>query len=313
MPENDVQHSLLELTEPRTAPPDPAALVRVRVRQVRNRRRGVATVLVAATATAGVLIANPVTGLLDAGPSDPGVSGNPTVSPTLTVATKATMAQAPTVTPTYNDPAKNAKLPPPWQDEVYTKFPERNLYGPVANYLARGSLGGHDWFALTYTAYKLSEGCIVVEATDRAQAQDLGAQACFDDWPAGRRADWVVSPALTGRKPNYEKLDSTFVAGAVSAEARSVLIRTKNGKEYRTDAVGTPTSDKLRFFVYVVPQRDATIASVTPLEADGTKAGPPTGLPREGGQCYDGPREGHPDGGGTACTHLTHNTPTPAR
>lgn len=293
---DELRSSLLELTEPRQAPPDPAALVRHRVSRVRRRRHGAISIVAAATATAAVLAAGQITGLLRSGTDQPAVSGSPAT---------ATPAATPSPTPTYNDPASNAKLPPPWKDREYTKFPERNLYGPQGIYLAQGELGGHDWHAVTYTDNKLSEGCIAAEADDRDTATELGLTACFDRWPAGRRADWATSQAYVGRKPNLTPLDATFVAGAVSAEARSVLIKTANGREYRVDAVGTPTSDKLRFFFTVIPQRGAKVTAVRPLTAGGSLAGPPLGLPANGGSCYDGPREGFPNGGGSMCIMVT--------
>lgn len=287
MPEHEDLHTaLLDLTEPPSIPPDPATLVRRRVVRAR-RRRGTGTVLVAAAATGAVVAAGSLAGVLSAGPDTGGVAGQPSATPT-TTPTGMAHAEKDWIaggTPTVNDPRRNAKLPPPWKDEPITTFPERNLYAPLGTYLAKGSVEGHGWYAVAHTSYMQSEGCITFDATDHDADTDIGGYVCYDDWPAGRRADWTVTPVTAGRKPSFVTLGSTFVSGAVSAEARSVLIRTTSGHEYRTDAVGTPASDKLRLFVSVVPERNAKVRSVTPLRADGSPAGPPTGLPAHRPRC----------------------------
>ena len=279
---DDLRTALLDLAQPPSVPPDPAGLVRRRIVRAR-RRRTTGTVLVAAAATGAVVAAGSLIGVPSAGPDTGGVAGRPSATPTQRVTAEESRPAPPT--PTVNDPRQNTKLPPPWKDEPVTAVPERNLYAPLGTYLAEGSVEGHGWYAVSHTAYKQSEGCITFEARNRAADNGIDGYSCFDDWPAGRRADWTVAPVLAGRKPSYETLGSTFVSGAVSAQARSVLIETKSGREYRTDAIGTPASDKLRFFVAVVPERNAGVRSVTPLRADGSVAGPPIGLPAHRNRC----------------------------
>lgn len=287
---DDLRTVLLDLTEPRPEPPDPAALVLRRVQRHRHRRRG-ATIAVAAVVTGAVLAGVPALDRLGRD-TEPGVAGPP-VS-TTTVAPPPTAAPQPSVTPTSNVPAQNRRLPAPWKDKTFTKFPERNLYAPQGIYLAEGELAGHRWHAVTHTGNTLSEGCIDVTSDDPA-APELGFSGCFDDWPAGRVIDYSVNQAFTGHKPDLKAI-ATFVGGAVSEQARSVRIRTADGQVRTTPAIGTPTSDQLRFFLVLLPGSTARVTEVTPLDAAGRLAGPPTGLPAEGGQCYKGPREGHPDG-----------------
>lgn len=309
MHDEDLRSALLELTEPRPEPADPAAGVSVRIRRLRQRRRGTAAVLAAAVVTAATIVTGQGLDALRSG-GDPGVSGPGVSSPTVAPSARPSAAPKPAVTPTMNDPRKNAKLPPPWKDKEFTKFPERNLYAPQAIYLAQGTHAGGSWAALTYTSNMLSEACIAVEST---LGEGFSAGGCFDDWPVGRRADWSVEPVLSGRKPNFTMTNTTLVAGVVSADARSVVIKTKDGKDYRTPAVGTPTSDKLRFFFLVIPRRDAKVVSVEPLDESGALADPPVGLPPTGGVCYEGPREGHPTGAHVCISAGRPETTSPTR
>lgn len=296
---DDLKTRLTELTDARPEPADPAATVRLGIQRRRHRRRSTGAVLVTAAATAGVLVAGPALGTFRAGGTEPPVGGNTTG--TTDTGTTAPVTTATTATSTAGRAATSESgprvLPPPWSDKVFTKMPDANAYGPKAYYIAEGRIPAEQWSVLVYSDYGLSAGCLV---TDEGPANSFGRPlSCFDEWPKGRRIDYQVVQGHS-REKSAVKADATMVLGAVSVAARRVEIRTKAGRTYYADAVGTPVSDKLRFFAAVLPVKDVRIASIKPLDAAGRLAAPPTGLPEKGGRCVVQPN---------SCVHLSSSTP----
>ncbi|MBM7789195.1 hypothetical protein [Tenggerimyces flavus] len=240
-----LKDGLLSMAELPTAPADPLPAIQGRIVRRRRVRFVGTTVVLAACATLAFAIV-------------PALNGTSTIEPAGPVT-----ANAPVV------PDDQAE---PFSDRKYTKLPEANAYRP-GYYVASGKEADKDWNALsTLTAER---GCLVIEP------QTLNDSfVCFDDWtdPA-KRADWFTTGLRLGAKPDFEPLDKTLVLGAVSIEARSVRIETANGQLYTADAVATPNSDQLRFFAFVVPQRDAKVTAVTPLDENGEVADPPVDMP----------------------------------
>jgi hypothetical protein len=269
----DLATKFAVLTEARPEPPDPAAQVWRRIKQRQRRRRGTAAILLTTAAVAVAATAGPALGALRDRGSEPGVSGF--TAPTTT----ATPTPSPTAVPTPSTAAPTSGdhkeiLPQPWSDKAFTKLPEANAYRPKAYYVAKGQLSTESWAALAF-----SGACMVVE---EGAANSFGRPyVCFTDWPAGQRANFTVVQGHAKEK-NAAKIDVTLVMGAVSVDARKVRI-IAGGKTYMTDAVGTPTSDKLRFFALMIPYRDVVVSSVTPLDTAGRPApapvSPPTSTP----------------------------------
>jgi hypothetical protein len=249
---DDLQSKFAVLTDARPEPSDPAAPIRLRIKRRQRRRRGTAAVLVTAAAVTVTLAAGPVLGAFQ---GDPGGGG---------------FAAPPTPTPTPGAAQQIHKLPPPWSDKKFTKMPDANAYRPAAYYVAQGKIPTESWAILS-----TDESCLVA---DEGSAQSFGVPfACFIHWPAGRKADFFVTQGHTKEKSTV-KIDHTLVLGAVSTEARKVRI-VAGGKTYLTDAVGTPTTDRLRFFALEIPQRDLKVTSVTPLDAASHPAPAPSNPP----------------------------------
>ncbi|MEI8406287.1 MULTISPECIES: hypothetical protein [unclassified Kribbella] len=248
---DDLSTKLAVLTDDRPEPADPAAPIRLRIKRRQRRRRGAAVVVATAAATAAVLAAGPVLNNIRSAGNEPGVAGfNPSI-PMLTA--------APTV------------LPPPWSDEVFTKLPVANSYKPKAYYVAKGTIPTESWAMLAFSEY----GCMV---SYEVPANSFGRPwVCFNEWKPGQRVDHRVIQGHLKEK-DAPKIDQTLVFGAVSADARKVAIKA-GGKSYTADAVGTPATDRLRFFALVIPRRDLQVTEVTPLDADNKLADAPTGVP----------------------------------
>ena len=156
-------------------------------------------------------------------------------------------------------------------------MPDANAYRPAAYYVAQGKIPTESWAILS-----TNESCLVA---DEGKAQSFGVPfVCFIDWQAGRRSDFFVTQGNTKEKSTV-KIDHSLVLGAVSIEARKVRI-VAGGKTYLTDAVGTPTTDRLRFFALEIPRRDLKVTSVTPLDAAGHPAPAPSNPPTAT-QCPD--------------------------
>ena len=238
---DDLSAKLAVLTEDRPEPSDPAAPVRLRIKHRRRRRRGTAVVATAAAVTAAALTAGPLVNSIRSVES--GVAGSET----------------PTV------------MPAPWSDELFTKMPDANAYRPHAYYIARLKIPTESFAVLAFSR----QGCI---ATDEGPANSFGRiYTCFEEWKPGQRSAFYAAPAYDKEKSDH-KLDFTLVVGAVSADARAVKVSAA-GKTYTADAVGTPATDQLRFFAVLVPQKDAAVTAVTPLDSSGWAAAPPANPP----------------------------------
>jgi hypothetical protein len=255
----DDLHDLADLP---STPVDPTPEIHRRVRRVRRRRTAGVALLAASAVVAVALGAGPTLGAIRDNGTEPGYAGS-------TQATNAFPTPDPSSFP----------LPEPWSDRKFTKEPERNIYGPPAYYINQGEVQGRNWAALAFEHDGLGPWCMAVEPQEV-----FDPFVCFNDWPAGRRADWATSNAHAGPKPNLDLIPATLVMGAVSADARTVDIKVA-GKTYHADAVGTPVSDRLRFFAVVVPVVDARPGAVIPRDANGDVADPPVGLPESPGPC----------------------------
>jgi len=257
---DDLHTKFAVLTDARPEPSDPAAPIRLRIKRRQRRRRGTAAVLVTAAAVAVSLAAGPALGALRSGPADSaGFAGPPTVSPT-----------APPSTPSAR--AQSKVLPPPWSDKKFTKMPDANAYRPAAYYVAQGQIPTESWAILS-----VDDACLVA---DEGKAVSFGRPYdCFYDWPAGRTVNYTVTQAYAKEKDS-PKVDHSLVLGVVSIEARQVRI-VAAGNTYLTDAVGTPTTDHLRFFAIEIPKRDLKVTSITPLDAAGRPAPAPSNPPAE--------------------------------
>jgi hypothetical protein len=255
---DDLQTKFAVLTDARPEPSDPAAPIRLRIKRRQLRRRGTAAVLVTAAAVAVTMAAGPAIGALRAGPtSDPGFAAPPTITPT------------PATTPSTPATNQSKVLPPPWSDKEFTKMPDANAYRP-AYYVAEGRIPTEKWAIIS-----TQESCLVA---DEGKAVSFGRPyVCFTDWADGRKVDYAVEQAYAKEK-NAAKIDHTLVLGAVSIESRKVRI-VAGGKTYLTDAVGTPTTNRLRFFTLEIPKRDLKITSITGLDAAGRPAPAPSNPP----------------------------------
>jgi hypothetical protein len=251
---DDLQAKFAVLTEARPEPSDPAAPVRLRIKRRQRRRRGTAVVLVTAAAVTATLAVGPALGALRSGPADSGgFAGPPTAQPSTAWSQEETKV-----------------LPPPWSDKKFTKMPDANAYRPAAYYVAQGKIPTESWAILS-----VDDACVVA---DEGSAVSFGRPYdCFYDWPAGRTVNYSVTQAYAKEK-NSSKVDHSLILGVVSIEARRVRI-VAGGKTYLTDAVGTPTTDHLRFFAIEIPKRDLKVASITPLDAAGRPAPAPRNPP----------------------------------
>jgi hypothetical protein len=266
---DDLNTKLAVLTEDRPEPTDPAAPIRLRI-QRRRRRRGTMIVVGAAGVTAAAVALGPLVGSLHSAGSEPGVAGF--APPVVTVPTVAPSPGSPVPPPVvYRLPTTEGGstkvMPPPWSAEIFTKLPDANAYRPEAYYIAKGSLPTEEYGVLAFSR----QGCIV---TDEGPATSFGRiYVCFDDWKPGQRSAFYVAPARAKEKSD-KLLDFTLVVGATSADARKVRIKA-GGTTYVADAIGTPATDKLRFFSYLIPRKDAKVSSVTPVNAAGRLAAAP--------------------------------------
>ncbi|QNE22495.1 hypothetical protein F1D05_37085 [Kribbella qitaiheensis] len=251
------------LTDSRPEPPDPAAPIRLRIKRRQLRRRGAAAVLVTAAAVALTVAAGPAIGALRAGPSgDPEFAAPPTSAPASTPAPRSPKVSTPVST-------QGKVLPPPWSDKEFTRMPDANAYRP-AYYVADGRIPTEKWAIIS-----TQDSCLV---SDEGKANSFGRPFdCFDEWTAGQTVSYTVNQAYAKEK-NAPKVDHSLVLGAVSIESRTVRI-VAGGKTYVTDAVGTPTTNRLRFFAIEIPKRDLTITSITPLDAANRPAPAPANPP----------------------------------
>ncbi len=276
---DDLSAKLAVLTEARPEPADPAAPIRLRIKRRRRRSRTTAVVVATAAATAAVLATGPVLGSFREAGNEPGVAGfAPSIPVQSLQTTRTPTGTAPTgAAPTGTVPSAavtgdhKTVMPPPWSAEVFTKMPDANGYLPKAYYVAKGTIPSESWAILAFSQY----GCMV---SDEGPANSFGRPyVCFNDWKPGRRASHHVVQGHQKEK-NGAKIDQTLVIGATSADARKVVI-TAGGRTYSADAVGTPATDKLRFFALVIPRKDLRVTAVTPLDAGGKLADAPTGVP----------------------------------
>lgn len=286
MTDDDLSTKLAALTDVRPEPADPAAPVRLRIKHKQRRRRGASVVLTVTAATAAVLAVGPVLNAVQAARSEPGVAGSPTATPSL-VLRKTPSATPPGERPSTSVPRgfpsagpstgtppgdHKTVMPAPWSAEAVTKLPDANAYRPYkAYYIAKGTISTEKWAIVSYSA----KGCLLSE---EGAANSFGGQyKCFNDWRPGQRSAFALAQGYTKEKDG-QKIASTLVMGAVSADARTVRISVA-GKRYTADAVATPSSNRLRFFAVVIPKKDLTVTSVTPLDAAGNLADAPTGVP----------------------------------
>ncbi|GAB3403119.1 hypothetical protein [Flindersiella endophytica] len=274
--QNRLRNDLQDLADLPTAPVDPTPEIHRRVRGVRRRRTAGVAVLAASAVAAVALVAGPTLGAIRSTGSEPGYAGSPRATNT----TRGTPSSGPTAIPTT--PPPSFRLPEPWSDRKFTKEPERNIYRPIGYYVDEGRVQGRDWGVLAFSDDGTSPGCLAVEPQEA-----FDPYFCYNYWPAGRRANWSTANAHAGPKPNPDLLPATLVMGAVSVEARTVDIKVA-GKLYHADAVGTPASNRLRFFAIVVPVVDASPGEVTPRMANGDVAPPPVGLPANTDPCAGG-------------------------
>jgi hypothetical protein len=268
---DDLSTKLAVLTEARPEPADPAAPIRLRIKSRRRRRRGYAVVVATAAATAAVLAAGPVLGSIRSSGNEPGVAG---FGPSIPVQTTPTTPPAvEPATPPSASPTGDHKtvMPAPWSDDVFNKRPDANAYPPRAYYIAKGTIPTETWAVIAFSNW----GCMV---TDEGPATSFGRPyVCFNEWKPGQRVNHHVVQGYTKEK-GAAKIDQTLVIGAVSADARKVVIKA-GGTTYTADAVGTPATDRLRFFALVIPRKDIRINEATPLDAAGKLADAPTGIP----------------------------------
>ncbi len=260
---DDLTAKLAVLTDDRPEPADPAAPIRLRITRRRRRRRTTAVVVATAAATAAVLAIGPALGSFRSASNEPGVAG---FAPSIPVQTLPT---APPSTAGTGD--HKTVMPPPWSAEVFTKMPDANAYLPKAYYIAKGTIPTENWAMLAFSRY----GCMV---SDEGPANSFGRPyVCFNEWRPGQRARHHVVQGHQKEK-DAAKADQTLVFGAVSPDARKVVIAA-GGKTYTADAVGTPATARLRFFALVIPRKDLRVTAVTPLDATGQLADAPTGVP----------------------------------
>ncbi|WP_112236630.1 hypothetical protein [Kribbella monticola] len=285
---DNLQTKFEVLTDARPEPPDPAAPIRLRIKSRQRRRRGTAVVLVTAAAVGITLGIGPALHALQPDAAGGiGVAGVPTPSPTAPSSSDPSSfpssgpssfpssgpssfpSSGPSSVPTQ--PAHNKVLPPPWSDKEFTKVPDSNAYRP-AYFVAQGQIPTENWAMIS-----TQDSCLV---SIEGKANSFGGlYDCFTDWTNGRNVSYRITPAYQKEKNSY-RINYTMVIGATSIEARTVRIKA-GGKTYVTDAVGTPTSDRIRFFSVVIPQRDLKITSITPLDAAGRPAPAPSNPPTE--------------------------------
>lgn len=162
----------------------------------------------------------------------------------------------------YRETPPDFTLPEPWSDREFTEQPLANAFRPVGYYVAEGELDGRPWGVISDRG--VGTPCLTVEPQGV-----FDAAVCFEEPAEGAMTDWHTQTAVRGSKPDLTELDSTLVVGVAPIGARSVEIETADGQTYPADAVGTPSSESVRFFATVVPQRDAEIVEVRSLDADG--------------------------------------------
>lgn len=276
---DDLSTKFAALTEGRPEPADPAAPIRLRIARRQRRRRSAAVVVATATATAAVLATGPMLGSIASSGAEPGVAGFAAPTPTPTTPTPTTPTPT-TPTPTTPTPPlvdHTTVMPAPWSTERFTKMPDAAAYQPNAYYIAKGTVSTGAWAVLAFSAH----GCMI---TDEGPANSFGRQyVCFDEWRPGQRSSFKTVQGHAKEK-NASKIDATLVMGAVSADARTVQVKS-GGKTYQADAVGTPASDRLRFFALVIPHKDVKVTSAIPLDAAGRPTGTPTGVPMDDRRC----------------------------
>lgn len=164
----------------------------------------------------------------------------------------------------YRELPPDFTLPEPWSDRKFTEMPMANTFTPVGYYVAEGEVDGRPWGAISDRG--IGTPCLTIEPQGV-----FDAAYCFDE--EGPAIDWGTQTGVRGSKPNYTELDESLTMGVVPVEARTVEIETADGQVYPADAVGTPSSDAVRFFATVVPQQDAEVVEVRALDADGNVVG----------------------------------------
>lgn len=268
-----LQDDLLGLADLPSAPADPAPEVRRRVRRIRRRRAAGVALLAASAVVAVTTLTGPTLGALRGDGAEPGFVGTPSVTPT------SRGTPLPTSTPSPGDPpptnttaiaTPTFPLPEPWSDRKHHDVPEH--YRP-AYVISEGTIAGRKWFAVSHRAPGQDGGTSCVSTAPHGTVFE--PFYCFAYWPEGKRANWYTSRATIGAKTDPNQPEATLVLGATSTDARTVQVLLSNGRTYTTDAVGTPTSHRLRYFAVVVPVKDAKVDDVRPLDANGELADPP--------------------------------------
>jgi hypothetical protein len=271
-----LRDGLLSLSDPDAGPSDPAPAVNQQVRRMRRRRAAASTggiavltagVVLASQALAGTSQTEPPVGQL------PGNVMSPTAVPLNPTPADGHGTATPRISPkTLENPGNLPTFPlaAPWSDQLFTKLPEANAFRPHGYYVKpETKLDGRPWGMVSYQATESNEngGCLEV-----APQGVFDAANCFDVHQPGARAEWRTLTASRGTKPDLQKLGYTLVYGVAHFDARTVKVTLAGGATYQTAAVGTPTSRSQRFFVMVVPVKDAQIAKVEPLDAKGNLA-----------------------------------------
>lgn len=271
-----LRQDLLTLVEPPTAPDDPLPAIRRRIVRRRRRRAMFATVGVAAVATAVVSLGwpafnavwdggQPVQSAAWSGESG-SVADGATPAPDEAVdATPVPPQPTPTNPPEPTGTAEDrpSRMAEPWSDRKFTDQPDANAYRPVGYYVTEGEIEGRTWAVISDRAG--SSPCLTVEPQEI-----FDASMCFDEPDDGPVTAWGTQTGFRGKKPDLTEVELTLVMGVVPVDARSVEVETADGEVHLADAIGTPSSQSVRIFVVVVPQRDAEVAEVRSLDEDGT-------------------------------------------
>jgi hypothetical protein len=157
----------------------------------------------------------------------------------------------------------SSPMPEPWSD-VAIDSPE---WLPDNAFLVTGGQSPDGpWQVVSARLAADEEGCLL--KADPASMGDTHG-VCFDTWPAGEAIQHRTWPLTTTQ---------TLVIGAVSANARTVRVDLSDGTSVTTNAVATPSSNVLRYFVVPV-SAESVVEDAVGLASDGELSPPPPGLP----------------------------------
>ncbi len=160
-------------------------------------------------------------------------------------------------------------MPAPWSDEIVTA-PDgsRGLTVlPEAAYLVADETTQEGTWRVVATSLAADHPGCLIEYDGAVVGQFT---ICFDSWAAGKPAKWDTWTNTAA--------GASLVMGAVGPDARSVRLSLEDGTQLVTDAVATPVSQDLRFFVIEVPS-SSKVGDVQGVTAGGEPAAPPVGLP----------------------------------